>query len=111
MQNCLKLYAHGFSFRSRPLIPTSPETIVLSIGTIETKFREEESDTAVRKIPLNWEATKGFLHLLQQNSPQHFLFLLYSKHCVEFFFSSNPVRDGLFVEKAKTTAWMFTVAL
>ena len=53
----LKLYAHGFSFRSRPLIAISPEIIVLSIGTIETKFRVEESDTAVQEIPLNWKAS------------------------------------------------------
>lgn len=66
----LKLYAHSFSFRSWPLIATSPETIVLSIGTIEAKLRKED---AVQKCPWTWK------HLyvcswLQQNKLCHFLF-------------------------------------
>lgn len=63
---CQALYTPGFSFRSRPLIAAPPETIVLSIGTIETKFREEESDTAIQ-ISLNCSSLSliGFKRLYQ----------------------------------------------
>lgn len=42
---CQKLYEERFNFRSWPLITISPETVVETTGSIETKFSEEECDT------------------------------------------------------------------